>query len=191
MARERILTRELLLEETGELLLAAGYEGFTFSLLAERLHVSRGAIYKYYANRDALLMDYMLYHMEHFIHDLKQMDHKWSFHKQFQFLIELLFKHSEIHQILKTADQIPINKRARTEEGMQRFQKMFHEMKERLREFISLGKRENYIRPEIPEEIILLFLHQLVEIPTAKGISRANWIEHVTEILQCGIFINS
>lgn len=191
MARERILTRDIMLERTGELLPKVGYEGFTFSLLAEHLNVSRGAIYKYYANRDALLMDYMLFHMERFNKDLEQMDDQVDFHSKFDTLIQLLYKHSEIHQILKTADQIPINERAKTEEGMQRFHQLFHTMKKQMEEFISFGKRENYIRQEIPNEVILLFLHQLVEIPSLEKISRDNWIKYVTEILQRGIFINS
>lgn len=191
MARERILTTDVLLEETGELLLEVGYEGFTFSILAERLEVSRGAIYKYYANRDALLMDYMLYHMEQFIVDLEQLDNEPNFQSKFQTLLNLLYKHSEIHQILKTAKQIPINEKAKTKQGMRRFNKMFHEMKEQINRFIFVGKREKYIRSEIPNEIIFLFLHQLVEIPAAKGIKREHWMKHVTEILQKGMFLNN
>lgn len=57
MARERKFTRDDLYETTKYMLLENGYEGFTFSKLAEKLNVSRGAIYKYFNNKDELITD--------------------------------------------------------------------------------------------------------------------------------------
>jgi len=188
MARERILTRDVLLENTGDLLIETGYEGFTISLLAERLKVSRGAIYKYYSNKDTLLMEYMLYHMEQFIEELKGIEANTEFLDQFDFLIQMLYRHSKVHQILKTARQIPIQEQTKTEEDMNRFHKMYEAMTKQLKQFISFGKQEKYIRPELPDEIIFVFLFQLVEVPSTSQIKRDQWMKHVTESMKRGIF---
>lgn len=74
MARERKFTEEELFVAVKHILLAQGYEGFTFSLLADRLEVSRGAIYKYYENKESLITQFMVYEMDQFIHELEKIN---------------------------------------------------------------------------------------------------------------------
>lgn len=107
MARERKFTKENLFEATKDLLLDLGYEGFTFSLLAEKLDVYRGALYKYYKNKEELVMDYMSFHMYHFMEDIEGLEAYKDFKSQFDFLIRIMYKHSKIHQILKASNHIP------------------------------------------------------------------------------------
>jgi len=188
MARERKFTRESLFEATKELLLELGFEGFTFSQLAERLNVSRSALYKYYQNKDELVMDYMLYHMHQFMEDLKDIETYNGFTAQFNHLIRLMYRHSRIHQILKTSQYIPANANTKMKESKERLDRMHDDMYTQLQGFIERGRKEKILKPDIPADLILVFIFQLVEIPNRSNISREEWIEQVTRILSHGMF---
>lgn len=74
MARERKFSKDDLFRNVKHILLQHGYEGFTISLLADMLEVSRGALYKYYVNKNELITQFMIYEMEQFIGELKQIN---------------------------------------------------------------------------------------------------------------------
>ncbi|MBP1950182.1 TetR/AcrR family transcriptional regulator [Virgibacillus litoralis] len=93
MARERKFSDKTLYNAAKHILLNNGYEGFTFSLLADELKVSRGALYKYYENKEELIMDYMIFEMNRFLAELKEINNYDRFDSQFDFLIKLMFKH--------------------------------------------------------------------------------------------------
>ncbi|WP_077324198.1 TetR/AcrR family transcriptional regulator [Virgibacillus siamensis] len=188
MARERKFTKDDLFQAARDILLDFGYEGFTFSLLAEKLHISRGAIYKYYKNKDELVIDYMLFHMHHFMEDLKGMETYSSFKGQFDFLIEVLYKHSKIHQILRASHHIPAQTNQYTDKSKNRLDEMHHKLYAQLQTFLNKGRKENILKPQISDDLILVFIFQLVEVPNHSGISRGEWIDQVTEILRHGMF---
>ena len=109
MARERKFSLDELFKATKELLLIHGYEGFTFSLLAEKLNVSRGTIYKYYENRDELIIDYMIHDMNHFLNDLKAIEQYHTLQNQFDFLLNTILERTEINKMILIFAQIPSN----------------------------------------------------------------------------------
>ena len=106
MARERKFNTVELFHEAKHLLLLHGYDGFTFSLLADRMEVSRAALYKYYENKEELITDFMIYEMEEFLHDLKEIEKLEAFEEQFEFLIDLIFKKTDLHELIKAAQQV-------------------------------------------------------------------------------------
>lgn len=67
MARERKFSSDEIFNTTKILLLKYGYEGYTFSLLADTLNVSRAAIYKYYVNKEELIFDYLVSALKKYI----------------------------------------------------------------------------------------------------------------------------
>ena len=71
MARERKFSTDDLFQASKQLLLQHGYEGFTFSLLADQFDVCR-ALYKYYENKEELITDFMIYEMGKFLFELKE-----------------------------------------------------------------------------------------------------------------------
>src|SRR4051794_34954948 len=101
MARERKFSTDDLFQAAKVLLLGHGYEGFTFSLLAEQLDISRGALYKYYDNKEELITDYMLYEMNLFLIELKEVELHKSFDAQLEFLLNLIFKNAAIPQLIE------------------------------------------------------------------------------------------
>ncbi|SFB13936.1 transcriptional regulator, TetR family [Lentibacillus halodurans] len=191
MARDRKFTKDSLFQATKDILLNHGYEGFTFSILAERLNVSRGALYKYYANKDELVMDYMLYHMHQFMEDLRGIQEYNDFTAQFNFVIHLMYKHSKIHQILKASQHIPAKTNLKTKTSKERLDHMHHDMYTQLQELIEQGRKEKILKPDIPDELILVLIFQLVEIPNLSGVTREEWVEKVTEILSHGMFTDT
>lgn len=191
MPRDRKFTKDSLFQATKDILLDSGYESFTFSILAKRLNVSRGALYKYYQNKDELVMDFMLYHMNQFMEDLRGIKNYSDFTAQFNFLIRLMYKHSQIHQILKASQHIPADANTETQDSKERLNRMHHDMYTQLQGFIELGRKEKVLKPDISDDLILVLIFQLVEIPNHSGIPREEWIKQVTGILSHGMFIQS
>ncbi len=70
MARESKFTIDELYTKTRSFFIHHGYDGFHFGLLAERLGVTRSALYKYYRNKDELITEFMLYEMERFLREV-------------------------------------------------------------------------------------------------------------------------
>src|SRR6476620_4384580 len=107
MARDSKFTKIDLYASTKELLLQHGYAGFHFGLLAEKLKITRGALYKYFDNKDELITEFMDYEMEQFMLDLEKLKKHPHFEDQLNLLLDIIFKNSKIHQILSIIYQIP------------------------------------------------------------------------------------
>lgn len=87
MARERKFSLNELFQQTKQLLLEHGYEGFTFGLLAERLGVSRAAIYKHFENKEEAITAYMVDEMEQVFAKLVHIHDCPTFDEQFRFCL--------------------------------------------------------------------------------------------------------
>ena len=84
MARVKKFTNQQLWEATKQLLLKVGYEAFTVSLLAESMNISRAAVYKYYPNKEELIVQFMLEKMEQTVASFSSMDATQSFEHLFK-----------------------------------------------------------------------------------------------------------
>lgn len=188
MARERKFSIEELYQTTKELLLLHGYEGFTFSLLAERLDVSRGTLYKYYENKEELITDYMLDEMDKFLLKLQKIEQYEGFQLQFNKLIELIFEHSEIHQIIIIALQIPANATKKVKLNKAKLDVLHLDMYKHLQGFIHLGREEKKLKAHIPDGLILGFIFQTIAIPNHFGIPHTEWVKSIKEIISHGMF---
>lgn len=188
MARERKFSLDELYATTKELLLLHGYEGFTFSILAERLAVSRGTLYKYYENKEELITDYMLDEMNKFLVKLQKFNQHNSFESQFNELIELIFEHREIHHIIIIALQIPANISKKVKLNKAKLDAYHLDMYKHLQGFIQLGREEQKLKPHIPDGLILGFIFQTIAIPNHFGIPYAEWVDSVKEIISHGMF---
>jgi TetR/AcrR family transcriptional regulator, repressor of fatR-cypB operon len=191
MARERKFSTEELFQCSKHLLLEHGYEGFTFSLLADRLEVSRGAIYKYYDNKEELITDYMLFEMNHFLEELKEIAVMDNFDKQFDFLFELIFKNNKIHQLIEIGSQIPSSINEKVQSNRMKLEKMHLEMYHYMQNFVTLGKSEQKLKSHIPDALILGFIFQTVAIPNHFGIPQDVWVQSIKEIISQGMFQNN
>ncbi len=190
MARERKFSTDDLFQEAQQILLDHGYEGFTFSLLAEQLEISRGALYKYYDNKEELITDYMLYEMNLFLSELKEIELHKGFEAQFDFLLDLIFKNSTIPHMIELGRRIPINGDQKVKENINKLEKLHLAMYQALQSFINLGRQEQKLHAAIPDPLILGFIFQSILIPNHFGIPYPDWIQSIKEIIRHGVVTN-
>jgi TetR/AcrR family transcriptional regulator, repressor of fatR-cypB operon len=190
VARERKFNTVDLFQAAKQLLLEYGYDGFTFSLLADRMDVSRAALYKYYENKEELITDFMIYEMEQFLHELKEIEKLNGFDQQFDFLMDFIFTKTEIHHLIKAALHV-LAKLEQTNINKEKLEKLPLEMYRYLNTFILKGKEEGKLKSHIPDSLIIGFILQTVAIPNHFGISHQEWLNSIKEIICQGMFNNS
>ena len=187
MARERKFSREELYQATKELLLNYGYEGYTFTLLANELDVSRAAIYKYYENKEELLSEYMLFELSNFLNELKKVSREKTFSNQFHDLFNVIFGDMSLYQLRDMGMQIPnVNKKVAVTK--QKISEIHTELYTSLQHFIELGRSEKKLREDLPSSLILGMIFQTVNIPNIEGISHKDWVEKIKDVICHGIF---
>jgi TetR/AcrR family transcriptional regulator, repressor of fatR-cypB operon len=189
VARERKFNTVDLFHEAKQLLLEHGYDGFTFSLLADRMDVSRAALYKYYENKEELITDFMIYEMEQFLHELKKIETLTGFEQQFDFLMDFIFTKTEIHHLIRAALHV-LAKLEPSSINKERLQKLPLEMYRYLNTFILKGKEEGKLKSHIPDSLIVGFILQTVAIPNHFGVPHQEWLNSIKEIMLQGMFNN-
>ncbi|MFD1850931.1 TetR/AcrR family transcriptional regulator [Oceanobacillus bengalensis] len=187
MARERKFSSEELFQVTKQLLLNHGYEGFTFSLLANRIKVSRGAIYKYFENKEELISEYLIYEMNRFLIELRKIEERTSFNEQFDYLVDIIFKDSETLQIREIALHIPESQNQKVKNNTKQLGKLHLDMYSQLQSFIQQGRKEGILNPNLPDSLILGFIFQTVAIPNHYQVPESKWIRSIKTILRNGI----
>lgn len=188
MARDRKITTENIFNATKELLLLYGYEGFTISLLAEQLHVSRGAVYKYYNHKEAVISDMMEYEMKRFISELQEIETYQDFEAQFDFLLTLIFKQTEVHQLIQIAQHMLANHNDNLRDYKPKLEKLPLEMYRYLKGFITQGKKEGKLKAHLPDPLLLGIIFQSIAIPNHFGVPRLEWVSSIKEIISVGMF---
>lgn len=187
MARDRKFSTEDLYHATKHILLQQGYEGFNFSLLAERLDISRGAIYKYFDNREELVIHFMRYEMNLFLVELLEIEQYSTFDEKLTFLLDLIFKNPSVPRLIEIGQRIPINENIKVKEDFFKLEDLRLEMYKHLQGFIDLGREEQKLKPSIPDALILGFIFQSIMIPNHFDIPHSVWVQSLKEILCNGI----
>lgn len=187
MARARKFTLLDLYQVTKETLVNEGYYGFTFSILAEKLEVSRGAIYKYFDNKDELITEYMVHEMKEFLTELKNIQKYETFNEQLDYLFELIFNDTSIHKIIQMAPQIQNQQNKNVHKNLVQLHKLHLAMYTNLEEFIQLGKDEGKIKSSLHNGLILGLIFQTVAIPNHLHVPNKQWFESIKEIIQFGM----
>lgn len=191
MARERKFTEEELFVAVKHILLEQGYEGFTFSLLADRLEVSRGAIYKYYENKESLITQFMVYEMDQFIHELEKINQLNGFDLQYDLLMKMIFNKREVHQLIGIAQHIINHTDERLKEYKDKLEKLPLAMYRQLQTFILEGKNTGRLKTNIPDSLMIGFILQSIAIPNHFNIPQSEWIEYIKEMISQGMFTHS
>lgn len=188
MARERKFTDDHLFKETKELIINDGYEAFTFSKLASRLGVSRGSLYKYYENKDELISEFLMYEMARFLTDFDKLNKNADFQSQFNELIDFIFTHNNIYEVLDIIGQIPAPTTNRALNNKSRISEYYISMYQQFEGFIELGRREGFIKEHLPTAVLLGMIFQIIAIPNHFNIPEDEWVASIKEILSSGMF---
>lgn len=187
MARERKFSKQELYETTKSTLLNHGYDGFTIGKIAERLNVSRGTIYTYYDNKEEVITEFMLYEMKSFLVELEEINEYQGFQAQFDFLLDIILRDTETHQVRGMVFQIPaINDNIKA--NLEQLKELHQDMYRYLQNFVDLGKREGILKHTIPDSLILGFIFQTVDIPNHFNVPEEEWQTAIKEIISHGMF---
>ncbi|MFF2753237.1 TetR/AcrR family transcriptional regulator [Psychrobacillus sp. NPDC058041] len=187
MGRERKFTDEELFNATKEMIINEGYESFTFSRLAAILNVSRGSIYKYYENKDELISEFLMYEMNRFLTEINALNKEGDFQTQFDLLIDFIFRHNNIHQVMEIINQIPSNTTKRVEGNKLKLGEYHVDMYQQFQGLIDLGREEKRIKSHLPTAVILGMIFQTIAIPNHFDIPKEEWIASIKEILCHGM----
>ncbi|WP_043930792.1 TetR/AcrR family transcriptional regulator [Bacillus sp. EB01] len=191
MARDRKFSTDELFRETQRLLLEHGYEGFTFSILAEALNVSRGTLYKYYENREELITEFMLYEMNQFLFEVEEIHSIEGFLPQLDFLLNLMFKNPELKQLIEIGQQVPAVINEKVRQNKAQLEKLHLKMYDSLQAFIETGRQEGMLKPGLPDALILGYIFQSVSIPNHFGIPQDEWIAGIGKLICYGMVKNN
>ena len=190
MARERKFSTAELFRETERLLLSIGYEGFTVSLLADSLKISRAAIYKYYTNKDEVIFDFMIDKMTKLTNELQRLKEFHTFMEQLTTLLEIIFNSKDIHQVLGMAQMIEANGNEKIIQSKKVLEEQHYLMYAPLQTMIQLGKDEGLLNETIPNELLLSFIFGSIAIPNMNEMSKDQFLDAILQLVCHGIFKN-
>ena len=187
MGRGRKFSTSELFDTTERVLLTVGYEGFTIGLLAENLGISRAAIYKYYMNKEALIVDFMIERMTVLIDDLQKIDDEAPFLQQLDELLHVIFQSKDLHQILGYSHFINDRGDKDIAGKLQQLLHLHHAMYSPMQQMVEQGKVQGILSEEIPSELILGFIFQSISIPNHSNIEKVVFLSSIKQMMFHGI----
>ena len=186
MARVKKFTNQQLWEATKQLLLKVGYEAFTVSLLAESMNVSRAAIYKYYPNKEELIVQFMLEKMEQTVASFSGMDATQSFDHLFKEMLGKIFDSKDLHEILGYASKIN-NVSDIVIQKKEKLSKLHHEMFHTLLKVVAKGKEENIIAQNKDDFLILSFIFSTITVQNHSSLNEEDFLFELEQFILYGI----
>lgn len=186
MGRDKKFSTQDLWQATHELIVETGYQGFSMSLLATKLHVSRAAIYKHYPNKEELLIEFMVEKMRYSVTLLSEIDFTQRFEEQLRDLLERMFQLKDLHQILGMASTIEDVSPIITEKK-QILSTMHHKLYAPLNQLIDEGKKQGFIAPSRNNFLLLGFIFQTIDIPNHAGLPLDTFIAEIQDLILHGI----
>lgn len=186
MGREKKFSRVELWNATRELILEVGYIGFTFSLLAEKLHISRAAIYKQFHVKEELIIDYMVYEMEYSIELLQSIDATKDFDTQLSDLLRKMYSMKDVHRALGFATTIPSITEHVTYQK-QKLSTMHRDLYAPLVRIIDKGKEEGKIALQRSSAMLLGFIFQTIDVPNFEKLTSEDLVQEMKEFILYGL----
>jgi AcrR family transcriptional regulator len=187
MGRDRKFNTVDLFLCTKKLITQTGYEGFTIGQLATQLNVTRSAIYKYYQNKDELLLDFMVEEMKNTLESFSSLSKSLPFLEKINLLLEKIFTYKDLHLILGIQDVIPTNGDPQLEAKKNHLSLMHHELYKPLIHVVEQGKIEGFIEMDMPNELLLGFLFQSISIPNYSAMNAEQMLIYTKKLILNGI----
>ena len=188
MARERKFSTKDIFSESKKLLLEHGYERYNIGLLAEKLNVSRAAIYKYYTNKDELIVDFMLDEMDEMIAEFNNIDSTATFEAQLNGVLNTIFNSKDLHQIFTYTHLIDAKDNEIISEKLEKLNALHIEMYKPLMGLIAKGKQENLIHQNLPESVMISFIFQSITIPNHMNEPKDIFLDSIRTLVLNGLY---
>lgn len=190
MGRDRKFNTVDLFLCTKKMIIQTGYEGFTIGQLAKQLNVTRAAIYKYYQNKDELLLDFMVEEMKNALASFSSLSKSLPFLEKINLLLQQIFTYKDLHMILGIQDVIPTKGNPQLEAKKEQLSHMHHELYKPLIHVVQQGKLEGYIAMDMPNELLLGFIFQSISIPNHSGMNAEQLLLFTKKLILNGILQN-
>ncbi|WP_431027901.1 TetR/AcrR family transcriptional regulator [Lysinibacillus sp. LZ02] len=188
MARERKFSTTEIFRETERLLLTVGYEGYNISLLAEALNVSRAAIYKYYTNKEELVVDFMLEHIQQMIVQFAAVDNEQAFEHQLDEVLDIILASKDLHHIFSMAHVIEPKGKQEIVDKMEHLSRLHQEMYVPLQAMINKGKEAGIVDNTIPNSLIIAFIFQSIDLPNHMNVPDEVFLPALKKLVKTGIY---
>lgn len=183
MARKKTFTQEELYQATRDLMLAVGYDGFSFQELSKSLNVSRTALYKHYANKADLLRAYLNQQMEEIVERLETTEWPQDYFEKLSHLMDLVLAYADTHRI---AQMVPAQQWLTGADGQQ--SKALHDrFFSFLQAMIEEGQAEGFLDPELPALLMVETLFHSITLPNRSGLSANERAYYLKRMLLDGI----
>lgn len=186
MGRTKKFTDEQLWQAIQELLLDVGYDAFTVSLLAEKMGVSRAVIYKYYPNKEELVIQFMLEKMKYSIQYLSEVQQSQPFLQMFRDLLKRIYDMKDLHQVLGFTSKIG-NKSEVVKEKKTILSSMHQNLYEPLLSVVAKGKEEGLIQQHQNDFVLLSFIFTAIDMPNHLQLSEEAFLINLEQLLLNGI----
>lgn len=186
MGRNKKVLIDELWRATNDLILEVGYEGFTMSLIANKMDVSRAAIYRLFPTKEELIIEFMLLKMDYTITLFNGIDHSKAFNVQLDDLLQRMLKIKGLHEILglaiKIADVSPIVK-----EKKEALNSMHTGLYGPLLKVVHQGKEELLIPKDKDDFLILSFIFQMINIPNHRKLDENIFLNEIKSLFLFGV----
>lgn len=187
MARKKTFTQEELYQATHDLMLAVGYDSFSFQLLSKELNVSRTALYKYYANKADLLHDYLNQQMEEIVERMTTAQWPLDYQEKLSYLLDLVFDYADTHRISNMVPQQKWTKETEDKPDVQRAMQLHIQFFTFIQAMIEEGQAEGFLDADIPTMIMVESIFHSITLPNTSGLSAKERVYYVKKMLFDGI----
>lgn len=187
MARKKTFDQKELYQATEELMLAVGYDQFSFQLLADKLQITRTALYKYYRNKNVLLNDFLNASLEEVVRRLEAIEWPDSYPQKLDELMAVIFDYADTHAISAMVPTQKWTAENADDPEIQRSRRLHTEFFGFVQRVVEEGQKKGYLKAEIPSALIIETIFHSINLPNRAGISPDVRAVYVKKMLFEGI----
>ncbi|PRO65962.1 TetR/AcrR family transcriptional regulator [Alkalicoccus urumqiensis] len=183
MGRLPTITEQQLFQAAESLLLEAGYAGFHFKALAEKLGVARSTIYNYYPKKEVLITAFMVHQLNQVV---EKMDAAAGEEEPVRALIQLWGRYANMHQMLQVMPYIDQEASEKVKKNMQKMFQLLQEMREKIMDVLAREQKAGRVRSDIDLKTMTGLIMSTVQIPVHHQ-SEASWSKEVYTLVSDAI----
>lgn len=174
MGRKQAFTKSELLDQTKQLLLQHGYEGFQLKLLSQNLVGARSTIYQYYANKDEIVAACMKRVMENVLQKTSAID-ETDCMVALQNLLTVYLEEADFHQLLGDAHKINTANSVAAASDLEFIEQAHITLKNQLELLFGRAQEEGHLHRSIPLPVIIGVYFNLIETPNMLNMPTPEW----------------
>ena len=171
-----MFTRSELLDQTKQLLLEQGYDGFHLKNLSQRLTGARSTIYQYFANKEEIVAACMRRVMEEMLERASSVDETDCMDALRQLLTIYLREHG-FHQLLGLANKIDAARSAAAAADLEFVERAHMTLQRQLERLFARAMEEGRLKEDIPLPVMIGVFFNLINTPNWANLPLPIWSE--------------